>query len=97
VRILNYHEIKKEDNENRRPFKCMKKPGAYQNWFQPHLWPQMLVVVKKYKNNKTIITFLQNVYKSLGVPSPYAKLTRSTMWEWFTKEGELKENYMEVN
>ncbi len=57
----------------------------------------MLVVVKKYKNNKTIITFLQNVYKSLGVPSPYAKLTRSTMWEWFTKEGELKENYMEVN
>jgi hypothetical protein len=24
-------------------------------------------------------------------------LTRSTMWEWFTKEGELKENYMEVN
>jgi len=59
----------------------MKKLGAYQNWFQPHLWPQMLVVVKKYKNNKIIITFLQNVYKSLRVPSPYAKLTRSTMWE----------------
>ncbi len=30
------------------------------------------------------------------MPSPYAKLTRSTMWEWFTKEGELKENYMEA-
>ncbi len=27
---------------------------------------------------------------------PYAKLTKNTMWEWFTKEGELKENYMEV-
>jgi hypothetical protein len=23
-------------------------------------------------------------------------LTRSTMWEWFTKKGELKENYMEA-
>jgi len=30
------------------------------------------------------------------VPRPYAKLTKNTMWEWFTKEGELKENYMEA-
>jgi hypothetical protein len=30
------------------------------------------------------------------VPKPYAKLTKNTMWEWFTKEGELKENYMEA-
>jgi hypothetical protein len=28
--------------------------------------------------------------------SPYAKVPKSTMWEWFTKEGELKENYMEA-
>ncbi len=28
--------------------------------------------------------------------SPYAKLTKNTMWEWFTKEDELKENYMEI-
>jgi hypothetical protein len=28
--------------------------------------------------------------------SPYAKLNKSIMWEWFTKEGELKENYMET-
>jgi hypothetical protein len=26
----------------------------------------------------------------------YANWTRSTMWEWLTKKGELKENYMEV-
>jgi hypothetical protein len=25
MRILSDHEIKKEDNENKRPFKCMKK------------------------------------------------------------------------
>jgi len=29
----------------------------------------------------------------LGVPSPYAKLTSGTMWEWFTK-GVLRENYI---
>jgi hypothetical protein len=52
--------------------------------------------IEKYENNKIILTFLYNAYKSLGVPSPYAKLTRSTMWEWFTKKGELKENYMEA-
>jgi hypothetical protein len=46
----------------------------------------ILVVVKKYGNNKIALTFLQNVYKSLGVPSPYAKLTKNIMWEWLTKE-----------
>ncbi len=51
---------------------------------------------EEYENNKIVLTFLHNVYKSLGVPNPYAKLTRNTMWEWFTKEGELKENYMET-
>ncbi len=28
------------------------------------------------------------------MPSLYAKLTTGTMWEWFTKEGALKENYI---
>jgi hypothetical protein len=46
--------------------------------------------VKRYENNKSICAFLQTPYKSLGVPNPYAKLTRGTMW--FTKEGVLKEN-----
>jgi hypothetical protein len=90
VRILSDHEIKKKDHESKRPSKCMKKRGAYQNWFQPHLWPQILAIVKKYGNNKIAFTFLQNAYKSPWLPSPYAKLTKSTMWEWFTKEGELK-------
>jgi hypothetical protein len=52
--------------------------------------------MKKYGNNRTTLTFLQNAYKSLGMLSLYVKLIKSTMWEWLTKEGELKENYMEV-
>ncbi len=95
VNILNEHKIKKEDNESNRPSKHKKKRGVHQNWFQPHLWPQILVVVKKYGNNKIVLTFMQNVCKSQGVFSFYAMLTMSTMWEWFTKESELEKNYME--
>jgi len=91
VKILNEH-----DNESKRPSKHRKKQGAYQNWFQPHFWPQILDAMKKYGNNRTTLTFLQNVFKSPWVLSLYAKLIMSIMWEWLTKEGELKENYMEV-
>jgi hypothetical protein len=56
------------------------------------LWSQILVAVKRYGNNKFVSTFLQ--YKSLGVPSPHAKLSRGTMWGWFTNNGVLKEYYI---
>ncbi len=95
VNILSEHKIKKEDNESNRPSKLKKKQGAHQNWFQPYLWSQILVVVKKYGNNKIVLTFMQNAYKSQRVFSLYAMLTMGTMWEWFTKESELKKNYME--
>jgi hypothetical protein len=58
------------------------------------LWPQFLIAVKRYGNDKFALTFLQIVYKSLGVPSPYAKFIKGTMWEWFTKDGVLKEIYI---
>jgi hypothetical protein len=28
--------------------------------------------------------------------NPYAKLIREAMWEWFTKDGVLKENYIQT-
>jgi uncharacterized membrane-anchored protein YjiN (DUF445 family) len=31
VRTLSDHEVKKEDHENKKPFKRMKKQGAYHN------------------------------------------------------------------
>jgi len=60
------------------------------------LWPQILVVVKRYGNNKFVFTFLQIAYKSLGVPSPYVELSKGTIWGWFTNNGVLKENYIWV-
>ncbi len=58
------------------------------------MWPQILVAVKRYGNNKFVFTFLQTAYKSLDIPSPYAKLSRGTMWGWFTNNGVIKENYI---
>jgi len=60
------------------------------------LLPPILTTMKRYGNNKTTITFLQNPYKSPCVFSPYVKLTSGTMREWFTKDGMLKENYIQV-
>jgi hypothetical protein len=54
------------------------------------LGPKILVAMKRYGNNKSALIFLQIVYKSPSVPSPYAKFTRETMWEWFIKDGVLK-------
>jgi len=58
--------------------------------------PPILATMKRYENNKTILTFLQSPYKSPCVFSPYVKLTSGTMWEWFTKDGMLKENCVQV-
>ncbi len=51
---------------------------------------------EKIWNNKIILTFLQSPYKSPCIFSPYVKLTNGIMWEWFTKDGMLKEIYIQV-
>jgi hypothetical protein len=40
--------------------------------------------------------YLQTTYQSLGVPSPYRKLARSSLWTWFTPKGEHQPNYLQV-
>ncbi len=50
---------------------------------------------KRYGNKQITFTLLQTIYKSLGVFNLYARLTNWTMWEWFTKDGALKENYIQ--
>jgi hypothetical protein len=35
-----------------------EEKGEYQNWFQPHLWPQILVAMKRYGSSKTTLAFL---------------------------------------
>jgi hypothetical protein len=52
--------------------------------------------VKSYGNNKSGFSFLQTTYGSTSVHGPYARFISGTMWEWFTKYGVLKENYIQA-
>jgi hypothetical protein len=52
--------------------------------------------MKRYGNNKSTLIFLQIVYRSLGIPSPYTKFIKGIIWEWFTKDGVLKKDYIQV-
>ncbi len=52
--------------------------------------------MKIYENNKTAPTFLQIIYNSPSIPNCHARLTKGTMGKWFTKDGVLKENYIQI-
>jgi len=52
--------------------------------------------MKRYGNDIIIFALLQISYRSLGVPNQYARLTRGTMWEWFTKDGVLKKKLIQT-
>ncbi len=52
--------------------------------------------MKRYENDIIIFALLQISYRSLGVPNQYARLTSGTMWEWFTKDGVLKKNLIQI-
>jgi hypothetical protein len=40
-----------------------------------------------------VLHFLKTTFKRPNIPSPYEKLNRACLWEWFTTSGELKPNY----
>ncbi len=52
--------------------------------------------MKRCGRNRSTFTFLQTLNKSSSALSPCARLTSGTMWEWFTKDGVLKENYIQA-
>jgi len=50
-----------------------------------------------YHGNITnTLHFLKIVYKKDDVPSPYEKLGRTNLYEWFTDKGEIKTKYVHV-
>ncbi len=52
--------------------------------------------MKRYEKNKIALTFLQIIYKSPSIPNFYARLIKGMMGKWFTKDGVLKENYIQI-
>jgi hypothetical protein len=59
------------------------------NWFQPHLCPPIIATIKKHGNNFGTLHFLKTTFKKPNMPSPYEKLNKACLWEWFTISGEL--------
>ena len=68
--------------------------GKYCNWFQPHLCPPIVEAIKKYSNNMQALRYLQTTFRSLGILSPYENISRGSLWTWFTKDGNLRDNYL---
>jgi hypothetical protein len=82
------------DNQEENKPKRQKSGGQYTNWFQPHLLPPIMAIVQKYGTNFDVVHYLWTTYQSPGVPSPYEKLARNSLWTWFTPKGELRPNYL---
>jgi hypothetical protein len=55
-----------------------------------------MATIHKYGVSYDVVHYLQTAYWSLGVPSPYEKLTRSSLRTWFTPKGELQPNYLQA-
>jgi hypothetical protein len=53
-----------------------------------------MVVVKKYGNNSQALHFFKIAHKKPRIPSPYEKLEKANLWDWFTPNGDLKPNYI---
>jgi hypothetical protein len=83
-------QVEDEEVENGAPKK--KRRGPYTNWFTSTLWPPILAVVKMQKNLGDALDYLQNHFKMPGqAHGPYQGLTRGTLYNWFTPNGEMRD------
>jgi len=55
-----------------------------------------IVVIRKHDSNSTTHHFLKTSLKRPNMLSPYEKLNRACLWEWFITSGDLKPNYKDV-
>jgi hypothetical protein len=53
-----------------------------------------MVVVKKHGNNFRALHFLKTTYRKPRIPSPYEKLGKPSLWDWFTPHSDLQPNYI---
>jgi hypothetical protein len=72
----------KERNQTRRDTRY---------WFAPHLWPSIFAIVKKHGDLTIALHYLKTFHrKPREVNGPYEKLSRGSLYEWFTPRKELK-------
>jgi hypothetical protein len=80
-------EVAKKQDRSKQ--KHQKSKGQYTNWFQPHIWPPIIVSIQKYDANSNAMHYLQTTYQSPRIPSPYKKLAKNSLWTCFTPKIEI--------
>jgi hypothetical protein len=63
----------------------------YTQWFALHLWPHIQITMERHKSLIIALHYLCAFHKkSKEHSSPFDKLCRSFLKEWFTSYGKLK-------
>jgi hypothetical protein len=90
VAVLHTHKVEEEEPRSKKA----KVRRPYTNWFVPSLWEPIFAAVKQHRNLTSALHYLQSKYKKPGQScSVYDKLSRGSLYEWFTPTSELKEGY----
>jgi len=53
-------------------------------------------VIKKYDNNFQALHFFKTIHKKHGISSPYEKLRKASLWDWFTPNRDFKPIYIHL-
>jgi len=84
--------IKHESEErtsNQESKKCQR--GIYTQWFAPHFWPHIQITVERHKSLTIALHYFCAFHRKLKEhSSPFDKLSRSSLGEWFTLDGNIK-------
>jgi hypothetical protein len=91
-------EIKKKtinDASNSKSTKKRKR-SAYTNLFAPQIWPLILATVKKHGDLISAFHYLKTFHRKPGkICAPYEKLSRGSLYEWFTPRTTCESCYKE--
>jgi len=84
--------IKHENEEGTSNQESKKhQKGIYTQWFTPHLWPHIQITMERHKSLTTILHYFRAFHKKPKEHSnPFDKLSRSSLGEWFTLDGNIK-------
>ena len=55
-------------------------------WFTKNLFPPIQDAIKRHGRTQATIHYLEIAFKTTRGPSPYKKLGRSNLYDWFDKK-----------
>jgi len=98
--LLQPQQIKKEkedDEEHKGGNQHKRKRGPYNKWFTKEFFPPIERAVKRFGRNTDVVNYLKLAFKTPHAPSPYEKLSRASLWNWFDDKGDLRPNFKEAS